>query len=429
MSTPSDRIGILAGGGRLPLMIAESAAARGHSVHIVGIEGEADPSIAGYPHTWVNWGQVGRMVSALRGQGGDLVIAGGVTRPDLWRVRPDAGFFANLPQIAALLAGGDDAVLTRVVRFFEAKGLRVRGAHEVAPDLLAHAGQMGQVALSAQSHRDATIGFAVRRLLGPLDAGQAVVVADGKVLAIEGAEGTDAMLQRVAHLGHPHGRTGVLAKGPKPGQELRVDMPAIGPSTVAGTVEAGLAGIALEAGSVLVLDRPETVRAADAAACALLALAVPSAAPAEPPFSRSKHHIGALVGRLRPNARATRDIAKGLAAVERLAPLATGGAVVVARDYILAIEAGEGIRALLERVRGLRQWGERRRRLGALVCRAERLAGDGMTPATLLHSAAAQGLAAVAVLGTPDMLHELADAAKSADAAGIALVTCASATG
>ena len=83
------RIGILAGGGRLPLMIAESVVARGEGVHIVAIAGEADPAIARFPHTWVNWGQIGRMVATLRAEGADrLVIAGGVKRPDLWRIRP-----------------------------------------------------------------------------------------------------------------------------------------------------------------------------------------------------------------------------------------------------------------------------------------------------------------------------------------------------
>ena len=179
------RIGILAGGGRLPLMIAESAAARGETVHIMGIEGEADPGIARFPHTWVNWGQIGRMVATLRDEGGrQLVIAGAVTRPDLKRIRPDAGFFTSLPQILRLLGGGDDSVLKRVVRFFEGNGLEVRGVHEVAPDLLAGAGRMGGVDLSQADRADAEIGFAVRRALGRVDAGQAVVVANGRVLAI-----------------------------------------------------------------------------------------------------------------------------------------------------------------------------------------------------------------------------------------------------
>jgi DUF1009 family protein len=87
------RIGILAGGGRLPLMIAESAAARGTNVHIVAIRGEADPMIERFPHTWVNWGQIGRMLTTLRREGGhDLVIAGGVRRPDFWQIRPMPAF-------------------------------------------------------------------------------------------------------------------------------------------------------------------------------------------------------------------------------------------------------------------------------------------------------------------------------------------------
>src|SRR5262245_11964524 len=216
------RIGILAGGGRLPLMIAESALARGRKVHIVAIEGEADPEIERFPHTWVNWGQIGRMLATLRREGGnELVIAGGVRRPDFWHIRPDAGFFASLPQIVGLIAaGGDDSVLSRVVRFFEQQGLSVRGAHEIAPDLLAEAGDLLDAGLGAEDRRDAEIGFAVRRRLARLDAGQSVVVADGRVLAIEGAEGTDRMLDRV--LGLPQrrettSRGGVVAEGERAG--------------------------------------------------------------------------------------------------------------------------------------------------------------------------------------------------------------------
>ena len=155
----------------------------------------------------MNLGQIGRIVATLSAEGrNELVIAGSVRRPDVWTIRPDAGFFTSLPQVFSLFAGGDDFVLSRVVRFFEAKGLTVRGAHEVAPDLLADAGQIGAVALSPQDHADAMLGFAVRAALGPLDAGQAVAVADGRVLAIEGAEGTDAMLERVAGLARAEGR-------------------------------------------------------------------------------------------------------------------------------------------------------------------------------------------------------------------------------
>ena len=157
-------------------------------------------------------------------------------------------------------------MLSRVVRFFEAKGIAVRGAHEVAPGLLVLGGPAGALSLDRQGLADAELGFAVRAALGALDAGQAVVTEGGRVLAIEGAEGTDAMLRRVADLrGARAGAapSGVLAKGPKPGQELRVDMPTIGPRTVEGAAAAGLAGVAVEAGAVLLLDRTEAVKAAD----------------------------------------------------------------------------------------------------------------------------------------------------------------------
>lgn len=420
------RLGILAGGGRLPLMIAESVGARGGHVHIVAIEGAADPDVARFPHTWVNLGQVGRIVATLSAEGrNELVIAGNVRRPDLRTIRPDAGFFTSLPQVFSLLAGGDDSVLSRVVRFFEAKGLTVRGAHEVAPDLLADTGRIGAVALSPQGHADAMLGFAVRAALGSLDAGQAVAIADGRVLAIEGAEGTDAMLERVATLDRGNGgagRRGVLTKGPKPGQELRVDMPAIGPRTVELAVAAGLAGVAVEAGAVLMLDRDATVRAADAHGCAMEGLASPGIAG---PGRAGQAHVDArVVGRIRPNARDRTDIASGIVAVARLGRFDTGSAVVVARAHILAFAAAESVTAMLERVGSLRQWGtHRKRRVGVLVCRADNTA-DVQTMRQVLEAAARQGLAGIAVAGPPDALAAYEDMCRLADAQGLFLVTC-----
>lgn len=420
------RIGILAGGGRLPLMIAESVAQRGGHVHIVAIQGEADPEIARYPHTWVNWGQVGRMVSTLRAEGDELVIAGGVTRPDLWKLKPDRGFFASLPQIVGLLAGGDDSVLSRVVRFFEKKGLKVRGAHEVAPDLLAGAGQLGAIALSGPAQADARIAAAVRAALGPLDAGQAVVVADGRVLAIEGAEGTDAMLQRVRALRNgSHG--GVLGKGPKPGQELRVDMPAVGPRTIEGAAAAGLAGLAVQAGGVLILDRADAIAKADAFGLAVHGLEPDGQLPGKaPPAALRAQRIGHVVGRLRPSRGEAADIEKGLAATERLAPFGTGGACVVSRAYILGVDAMEGAPALLQRVAALRQWGlHGKRRVGVLVRRLDPQAPQD-APEGLLAEVSRQGLAGVAVAGPAGALAPYEQAARTADRLDIFLVTCES---
>jgi UDP-2,3-diacylglucosamine hydrolase len=423
------RIGILAGGGRLPLMLAESAAARGTHVHIVAIRGEADPEIERFPHTWVNWGQIGHMLATLRREGGhQLVIAGGVRRPDFWHVRPDSGLLASLPQIVGLIAaGGDDSVLSRVVRFFEQKGLQVRGAHEIAPDLLAEAGDLLDTRLTPADRRDAEIGFAVRRRLARLDAGQSVVVSAGCVLAIEGAEGTDRMLERVLGLAGQEETTrrqGVLAKGPKPGQELRIDMPAIGPRTVDGVVAAGLAGIVLEAGGVLVLDRDETVRRAAANACAIHGLpAASGSGPVAPaPAPPSAH----LIGRVRPSRRDRGDIERGMAVVARLAAFATGEAAVVARSHVLAVQGAEGTAAMLARVRGLRQWSDRRnrRRLGALVVRAQPEPDQGRALLSLLQQAALQDLAAVAIAGAGPLLEAAKAAARAADDLGLSLVTC-----
>lgn len=424
-------IGILAGGGRLPLMIAESVAAHGQAVHIVGIEGEAAPEIARFPHTWVNWGQIGRMVSTLRAQGAaEMVIAGGVKRPDLWRVRPDMGLLLNLPLIVRLLAGGDDSVLTRVLRFFEGKGLKVRGVHEVAPDLLVQSGRIGSVVLDDQDCADAELGFAVRRALGPVDTGQAVVTAGGKVLAIEGAEGTDAMLQRVAGLPGcqgPASRRGVLSKGPKPGQELRIDMPAIGPRTIEQVRAAGLAGVACEAGAVLILDREEAIQTANGRACAIQGFTGAD-------WAHGRRTAGLaggqrrlrVIGRLRPGRPDIADIETGFAAVEALAPLATGSGAVVQRRYVLAVEAVEGVAALLDRAAALRgQWGLRWHKAGVLVRRADGgHNGDPGQPGSVLARAAAQDLSGLAVVGPAIALAAYEDLGPLADDLGLFLVLC-----
>jgi DUF1009 family protein len=262
-------LGIIAGRGPLPCVVAESAAARGVPLHIVAIRGEARDEIERFPHTWVKWGEIGKMFKALDKNGcGDLVIIGGVARPDFSNVRLDLGAIKTLPFILSLGKGGDDHVLSRVVRFFEEKGYRVHGAGDVAPELLAGEGVLGDIRPSAEDEADLEIAFRVVSALGRLDVGQAAVVVKGHVLAVEAAEGTDAMLARCAELRERsgnlrRGRAGVMVKAPKPGQEQRVDLPTIGPKTVRKAAAAGLAGIAVAAGQVLMAERAATVAAAN----------------------------------------------------------------------------------------------------------------------------------------------------------------------
>lgn len=262
-------LGIIAGGGKLPSVVAEAAEARGLPLHIVGIRGEASSAIERFPHTWVKWGEVGKLFDALnRHDCRDLVIIGGVTRPDLANVRLDLGAVRNLPFLISLGMGGDDHVLSSVVRFLEKKGYRVHGADDVAPELLAGEGKIGQHAPSAEDKADINLAFKVVESLGRLDVGQAAVVAKGYVVAVEAAEGTDAMLERCAALrksgrARGSGLIGVLVKAPKPGQEERVDLPTIGPETVNKAAAAALAGIAVAAGQVLIAERDATVETAN----------------------------------------------------------------------------------------------------------------------------------------------------------------------
>lgn len=265
----SGPLGIIAGSGVLPCVVADAAAARGLPLHVVGISGEASDAIERYPHTWIRWGEVGKLFSALNKHGcRDLVIIGAVTRPDVANVRLDLGAIKNLPFLVSLGMGGDDHLLSSVVRFLEGKGYRVHGAHEVAPELLAGEGVLGKHTPSAENRADLALGFEVVRALGALDVGQAAVVAKGHVVAVEAAEGTDAMLERCAELrrsgrARARGLVGVLVKAPKPGQEQRVDLPTIGPETVTRAAAASLAGIALAAGQVLMAERDAVIETAD----------------------------------------------------------------------------------------------------------------------------------------------------------------------
>jgi DUF1009 family protein len=347
-------VGILAGGGTLPREIADVISGDGSEVVIVGLEGEVRPrDFAGHDFTQVNWGQIGGLIRAFKRKGvRDLVIVGSVTRPDLNRIRTDLGFWLNLPRILKIIAaGGDDSVLRRVVGFFEGHGFRVRGPADVAPALVIGEGAYGRETMPESAARDAGIGREIVARLAPFDIGQAIVVCDGVVLAIEAAEGTDAMLKRLAS--HRDGaRGGVLVKRPKPGQELRVDMPAIGLNTIVGIKAAGLSGLVVEAGATLAAQRGDMMDEADASG--VFIVGVPASGTAA---SVSKTKLAD-------------DAAIGLGVLEALAPFVASKGTVVVRRHVLAVETGEGVAELIGRAAGLRQWGGSKKRRGALVLAA-----------------------------------------------------------
>jgi len=259
-------LGVIAGGGSLPLRVAAAAVARGQPVFVVGLEGFAEPAqLAPFPHEFARIGSAGRIIELLRGAGvRDLVLAGHVKRPGFFDLRPDAAGAALLARVGkAAFFGGDDTLLRAVGRVLEEEGFRLLGAHEVLSGGTAPEGLWTRAAPQPEHEADIMRGVAVARALGRLDVGQAVVVQQRLVLGVEAIEGTDALLARVGPLRRP-GPGGVLVKLLKPGQDARLDMPMIGPATVHNCAAAGLAGIAVEAGRTLVADSTALVAAADA---------------------------------------------------------------------------------------------------------------------------------------------------------------------
>jgi UDP-2,3-diacylglucosamine hydrolase len=418
-------VALIAGGGRLPLLIAASAVARGEHIHIVAIRGEADAAIAAYPHTWVGWGQIGRMLETIRREGcGRVVIAGHVSRPDVLTLRPDFGWLRNMPAVVRLItAGGDNAVLSGVIALFEAQGIKVLAVHDVAPELLALAPSAPQ-ALRDDLEADRCLGFSVLAKLADLDIGQAVVAAQGRVIAIEGVDGTDRMLARLALSNSTDNRQrrGLLIKAPKVGQELRIDMPTIGPQTIQRAADAGLAGVSVAAGAVLVLERAAVDQAAHD-----LDFIVDVRPPPQAPSPTSRMvNVPSLrqLGRVGPSRADLIDVRKGLDVVSRLASLNTGSATVVVRRHILAVAAEETDLELAIRVAELRQWGSKRSKSarGAFVVRLSSSTDTTPFEALLPHIAKA-GLAGLACVHSSERPSPLQSAlVAAADAAGLFLI-------
>jgi DUF1009 family protein len=265
-SATGGRLGIIAGSGTLPRRLIETCRAKGRDVFVVALNGEADPqTVEDVPHAWCRMGAAAKALGLLRDNGvTDLVLAGGIRRPTLSTLRPDwraTRFFAKVGYRML----GDDGLFSAVAKELEIEGFRLLGAHELLDAGTAvPEGPLGRLKPNDGAEADIARGIAIARALGALDIGQAVVVQQGLVLGVEAIEGTDALLKRCAGL-RRDGAGGVLVKLAKPGQESRIDRPTIGPQTVHLAAEAGLQGIAAEAGATLLLDRDEVVRAADAA--------------------------------------------------------------------------------------------------------------------------------------------------------------------
>lgn len=268
----SSPVGLVAGGGVLPFAVADSLTARGVTPVVFALKGICDPQgAARFRHHWISIGQIGRLCGLLRNERcRQLAFIGTLVRPALSEIRMDFGTLRMLPRVLTAFRGGDDHLLSGVGRLFEREGFAMVGIRDLAPDLLMPEGRLTRAGPDAEAEADIARGRALLAALSPFDIGQAAVVIDGHIVAVEDIEGTDALLGRIARL-RREGRIrtragrGVLVKGPKETQDLRFDLPATGLRTVEGVVAADLAGMATIAGRTIAADLQDMIAAADRA--------------------------------------------------------------------------------------------------------------------------------------------------------------------
>jgi UDP-2,3-diacylglucosamine hydrolase len=268
----SSPIGVVAGGGAMPFAVADSLVKRGVNPVLFPLRGACDPvRVERFRHHWISVGQYGRAVRLFRAEScRDLVFIGTLVRPALSEIRLDWGTLRIIPRVLAAFRGGDDHLLSGIGGILEQDGFRMVGIRDVAPDLLMPEGCLTRAAPDESAAADIVMGREVLRALGPYDIGQAAVVIDGHVVGVEDIEGTDGLLTRVARLRN-EGRIrakagrGVLVKVPKSRQDLRFDLPTIGPRTVESAAAARLAGIAALAGNTIVAEPQAMIETADAA--------------------------------------------------------------------------------------------------------------------------------------------------------------------
>ena len=258
------KLAIIAGNGHLPSLVAKRCAQQQRPFIIIAIKKHTDASLLpkNCPVFWVRLGAVGTVVKILKQQHvKQILFIGGIRRPSLWELWPDFFALRTLLKLK-LLSFGDDGLLSGIVKQTEKMGFSVVGVDKILPQLLAPAGVYTKTLPAKADMADIQKGKTVAKLLGQADVGQSVIVQRGLVLAVEGIEGTNALIARSKEL-RRRGGGGVLVKTAKPQQEKRIDLPTIGPVTVQTVAKAGLKGIAVEAGSVLLCEYQKTVQEAN----------------------------------------------------------------------------------------------------------------------------------------------------------------------
>jgi UDP-2,3-diacylglucosamine hydrolase len=265
MSAP---VVILSGAGSLPLLLADALTRRGQDVCIVAFRGFAGKALQHRADAHLDLLDIPALLTFLeRLKPRAVTLAGAVSRPHPAVLAQGLSFWRHRNDVKTLLSQGDDHLLRGALTFLEEKGFCVLGIRDLAPELLARPGLHGAMSLGEAENTAIHTGFALLKALSPFDMGQACIASGERILAVEGPEGTDAMLTRTARLIRPlflkifprQACNAVLIKTAKIGQDIRIDLPAIGPRTVCKAHKAGLSGIALGAGETLILEETHTL--------------------------------------------------------------------------------------------------------------------------------------------------------------------------
>jgi UDP-2,3-diacylglucosamine hydrolase len=260
--TNATKLALIAGGGQLPVEVADYAARTGRPYIVVRIEGLSDAALNHHPGHTLGLGDFAKLFEILiTEQCKAVTMCGYVQRPDFTTLDHSGNNTRALSSIQQAGRGGDDSLLRQVAKVIAAQGFHIEGAHEANPDLLIAGGLQAGPDPSPEAMEDAQEALRIASAIGGLDIGQAVVVAGRVTLAVEAQEGTQNLLKRIPTLpanvrGSLTQRKGVLAKLPKPIQDLRLDMPTIGIATVEDASAAGLSGIVGRKDHLLIVDKP-----------------------------------------------------------------------------------------------------------------------------------------------------------------------------
>jgi len=264
------QLGLIAGNSRFPLIFIEAARREKVSLVVVAHQGETPPEIAALvPNvTWVHVGELGKIISTFQTAGvTQAVMAGGIHKSGaLTNIRPDERGLAFISKLPSLK---DDVILRGVAQELESEGITVVESTRFLSSLLPQSGILTETEPDEQQWQDIRFGFAAARDIGRWDIGQSVVVKRGAVIAVEGIEGTNAAIQRGGELGGPGT---IVVKVSKPQQDLRFDVPAVGPDTITTMQSVQAVALALEAGKTLMIDKDEFLRRANACGISIVAL-------------------------------------------------------------------------------------------------------------------------------------------------------------